>query len=474
MNESRASSPAEETPTAEVHVRRRSWAWLIPAAASLFAGWLGYQSLARRGQRITVRATEGHGLKAGDPLRYRGINAGAIESVRLLPDLEEVALDVRISPEAEAIARAGSRFWIVRPQLAIDSVQGLETVVGARYLAVLPGPADAEPLDEFVALEDPPVAEDIEAGGLEITLQAPARFGLVPGAPLTYRQIQIGALLSVGLSSDATAVECRAYVRPAFARLIRENTVFWETGGIEVDLDLMGGLRFEVESFRSLLIGGVAVGTPTSAGPPVNTGHRFALLAEPPADRSDWTPSLPVGSDLLPPGSPLPEFQRASLEWKTALIIERMHARQGWLLSIAEGVLGPSDLLRAAESHVEGSAVLEVAGERRSLPESPIWERGGLALLDMALVDAPLWPAELLRAPSEVEDCLIVADPGAPMALSRARLSPLEFGWKVDDALSLDPQWHGAGVVARTDGKLIGILLVEKNGARVAPLLLDW
>ena len=37
------------------------------------------------------------------------------------------------------LACEGSRFWIVRPQVSLSRVAGLETVVGARYIGALPG-----------------------------------------------------------------------------------------------------------------------------------------------------------------------------------------------------------------------------------------------------------------------------------------------------------------------------------------------
>ena len=469
-----ASDPADVPTAAVVPTGRRLTVWILPLVALVFSVLLGYRTMAARGLRVTVRAAEGHGLRGGDPLRYRGISVGIIEDMELSADLSEVLMSVRLSPGSESIARAGSRFWVVRPQLSFDSVQGLETVVGTHYLAVLPGPDGGERREEFVALEEPPIGERIEPGGLEIQLEAPSRFSLSPGAPLTYREIRIGTLLSVGLSSDATSVECRAYVRPAFARLIRENTVFWETGGIEVDLALMGGLRVEVQSLRSLFVGGVALATPTVPGPHVNTGHRFELLADAPEGWRAWQPALPIGSHMLPEDAPLPAPLRAELSWRADGILERQKSRQGWLLATDEGLLAPADLFFPDESVVEGSVVLEVAGQKIAMEPPSRTQRGHLARVEVPLPVADPWPCARLRSSAEREDCLVVADASRPMALAASRLTPTPDGWLVDGALALDEQWHGAAVVARVDGNLIGVLLFEKGEARIERLPADW
>jgi hypothetical protein len=62
-----------------------------------------------------------------------------------------------------------------------------------------------------------------------------------------------------------------------------------------------------------------------------------------------------------------------------------------------------------------------------------------------------------------------VADPTAtPLPLAAPRLAVVDGGWSVDPAVSVDESWHGAAVVARDDGYLVGLLLVEDGEARVA------
>jgi hypothetical protein len=98
----------------------------------------------------------------------------------------------------------------------------------------------------------------------------------------------------------------------------------------------------------------------------------------------------------------------------------------------------------------------------------PAWETGGLALLDSSVSEAS-WPMARRRAAETPEDCLAVADPTAtPLPLAASRLEVTGGGWSVDPAVSVDESWHGAAVVARADGFLLGLLLVEDGEARVA------
>src|SRR5262245_8283439 len=276
--------------------------------AVLFAAWLGYQSWIKRGVLITIQLDDGHGLEAGDDVRYRGISVGTVESITVMPDLKGVLVTARLTSQSASLARSGSRFWVVRPQLELTRVQGLETLVGPRFLAVLPGNQQstrhAPVWRDFVGLSEPPVVETILPGDLEIILQAPQRGSLRTGAPITYRQTRIGAILSVGLAGDSSAVEVRAHIDQPYVPLIRPNTKFWDVGGLSAKVGLTG-VSIDIDSAESLLTGGVALATPPpeqAGGDVVRTGHRFVLVDKPEKEWSEWQPTVAIGSSLLPPG----------------------------------------------------------------------------------------------------------------------------------------------------------------------------
>ena len=131
---------AVDVPDAVIRPRRtRGWLWLIPLAAVVFSGWLAKTAWSQKGVRIELQFEEGHGLAPGDELRHRGIGIGVVDEVVLAQDRDGIVVNATLRPEAEDLARGGTRFWIVRPQLDFTGVGGLETVIGPRYVAVLPG-----------------------------------------------------------------------------------------------------------------------------------------------------------------------------------------------------------------------------------------------------------------------------------------------------------------------------------------------
>lgn len=469
-----------------VPARRISLLWIIPLLALLLAGWLAWRAWSLRGLAVIVHLENGHGLKAGDDVRFRGIGVGRVESVQLTDDLHGVEVEARLLSQSDLLARAGTRFWVVRPQLRLTGVAGLETLIGPRYLAVLPA-TDGERLPprqrRFMGLSEAPVVETIAPGDLEVVLQSPQRGSLHPGAPVLYRQSRIGSVLSVGLSSDGGAVESRLHIQRPYVQLVRQNSRFWDVGGVQAHLGITG-LTIDIQSTEALLIGGVAMATPPTAGvgDVVRTGHRFALASRPEDEWLEWQPMAVIGNSMLPPGTLPPSPLRATIGWKQGRWITRERSRSGWVLQTAQGLLAPADLLRPGEKAEQDTAVLEVAGTIVPLDSPPIWERNGVAMRQGTVVDYA-WPASRMRAAQEPEDCLVIADPtSTPLPLSIARLSLVTGGdgasWTVDGSVPLDSSWHGAVVVSRNDGRVIGTIIANDEAERarialIAPAALD-
>ena len=115
-----ASLPRAKAPSTR---QRQAWwphaVWLVPGVALVLVVWVAWSAMAHRGREIAISFRDGHGIEAGDELRYRGIVAGDVESVTLSDQHEGVTINLRLTPEADHLAREGSRFWIVRPQAGI-------------------------------------------------------------------------------------------------------------------------------------------------------------------------------------------------------------------------------------------------------------------------------------------------------------------------------------------------------------------
>ena len=455
--------------------RRTSLAWVLPGLALVAAVWLGWSAWVERGLIVTVHLTDGHGLEAGDEVRHKGITVGEVRDVGLADDLSGIVATISLRQRATRLARVGTRFWVVRPRVRLTGVEGVETLLGPRYLAALPGAGDALRQRHFVGLEEAPVVESIDPGDLEVIVQAPRRGSLAPGSPVLYRQFRVGTVLSVGLASDGGAVEVRLHVRRAYRQLIRERTRFWDAGGVGIDASITG-ISLNVESLEAALGGAIALATPPgdSAGEVVRTGHRFTLVDEPDDDWLEWAPAVAIGNSLLPPDRPAPAPLRARIGWTEGRFFRNDESKQGWVLQTERGLLGPSDLLRPTADADLATVVLEVAGVELPLAGETSWNNGSLVLIDVS-VGRGAWPMSLVGAPEQLQDCIAIADPAIdPIPLAASRLTADAGLWRVDRGIAFDDTWHGATVVSRESGHVVGMLLIERGEGMVALLPSEW
>lgn len=244
------------------------------------------------GQLIELRVERGDGLREGTPLRYRGLDVGQVEQVRLSDDLAAVQLQVRVTVAEQQIASAGSRFWVVRPELGLVRTANLDTLVGGPYLEVQPAPRPGERQTRFAVLPQAPLATAEEAG-LALVLSADRRGSLKPGVAVTYREMAVGKVTRLELGPTADRVLVHVLIEPRYAALVRGGSRFWNASGIGIDLGLLKGAQIRTESLEALLEGGIAFATPEEASP-VHAGQTFALFDEPQDAWLRWAPKIPL------------------------------------------------------------------------------------------------------------------------------------------------------------------------------------
>jgi hypothetical protein len=344
-------------------------------------------------------------------------------------------------------------------------VAGLDTLLGARYIGVRPG--DGPLRTRFLGLSAPPPIDPARPGDLEIVIESLDRSGMRPGGIVTYRGMPAGRLQAVELASDATLVVARALIHARYAPLVRQETKFFATSGVNLGLSL-AGLTMDIDSLESLVAGGIAFATPPDAGPRAEPGARFDLAPEAEEEWLEYSPRLAIGELGVGVTSP-PPTRRATLRWETRILrIDR--SRSGWMLPVEGGVLMVSRLLeppedvRPAEFVYDGTVlaptdiVAEVVGE-------------GVVRAVLALPPtASRFPEELLLGPNRDEhgamegELLLVWTAAEPLPIPAHRLAEGTASWLIDPSIAFGKGDLGAPVTSARTGVLVGLLQVSKDG----------
>lgn len=376
---------------------------------------------------VRIHFPAGEGLSTGDAVRYRGIDIGEVTYVELDEKLASVWVGVRLAGAARQLARPGTQFWIERPRLEISEIRGLETLVGGRYLALEPGTrSDTATVHEFVGLtEAPPLTR--REGALELELEAYSRLGLVRGAPIAYRGLEVGRVADVGLASDGASIAVQVIIEPEYSDLVRNNSVWWSTGGVRLDAGLTG-VNLSVDSFTSWLRGGVSFATPEPPGDKVATGYRFGLAEKADPEWLKWQPRIATGASSTV-GSErirLPRVMRIAVSWRSSFLgFSRRKSSQSWCLPLDNGqVCVPYSLVEAAQA-ASGEVNLEIAGKSTALEPKQAPDALGIAVLPLPLdIKVDRWPvAKIAKQPWNGRTDMLVINPelSEPLPLDAAR-----------------------------------------------------
>jgi paraquat-inducible protein B len=257
----------EELPTPVVQNRR--WiprlVWVVPIVAAVIGISLLFRNWENEGPRITISFLSGEGVQVGKTLvKYRDVTVGSVSAVGLSADHQTVVVSASLSKDAASLLKADAQFWIVRPRIGVGSVSGLDTLLSGVYIGMKTGTA-ALHKREFVGLENPPALSH-GPRGRELELHAARAGSLAIGAPVYFRQFQVGRVIDENLKSDGST-RVTIFVEAPYDGFVKPVTRFWNASGIDVKLGT-DGLNVQTESLAAVLAGGLAFDDgPTEAIP---------------------------------------------------------------------------------------------------------------------------------------------------------------------------------------------------------------
>ena len=268
-----------ELPEAVVSKRKYqiSIVWFVPLVALLIGGWLVYKALSEKGPAVTISFKTAEGLEAGKTkIKYKNVELGQVTEIHITPDLSEVLVTAELVKEAEEFLSANTRFWVVRARVAAGQVSGLGTIFSGAYIGLDPGKPGL-PASQYVGLETPPVVTT-DLPGRHFRLYAERLGSLDIGAPVYFRQIKVGQVVSYKLNEDGGAVTVRVFIHDPIDKLVYKNTRFWNASGLDFAIDA-NGIRVNTESMVTIMVGGIAFTTPDNLEPggPTDDDETFKL-----------------------------------------------------------------------------------------------------------------------------------------------------------------------------------------------------
>ncbi len=227
--------------------------WIVPIIAVVIALWLAFQYFAELGPRIEIIFENNEGLKAGQSqIKFRDVPIGKVEKVMLDEDGEGVKVIARINKEAADYLNDKAKFWIVKPEVGIGGVSGLDTILSGTYINMM-SQKEKMMKKEFIGLEQP---YRLLQEGDYFHLNASSSHDLKRGTPVLFKSMKAGYVEYVTIALDGQSVDVIIYIDKPYIPYVHTDSKFWVQSSLSIDY-LNGQLNLSVAPLSNMVRGGI-------------------------------------------------------------------------------------------------------------------------------------------------------------------------------------------------------------------------
>lgn len=257
-----------------------------------------FEQAENAGLAIQVYFHDYSGLKENTNVVYQGQVVGSI--TRLMFDYKKTGVTalVLLNDIGAKFAKNGTSFWVVEPEIGLVGSKNVSSLLEGAFISLLPSDKpNSEQQTVFEALELPPTVKQLPYG-LNIKLVSKRLGSVRVGNPVLYRQVKVGEVIGIDLSSTADTVDIFINIAKRYAPLVNHGSKFWNTSGINIEAGVFSGININSESIETLISGGIAFASPalkTDVKENPELIKHFLLHQDLEQDWLEWQPKIAIG-----------------------------------------------------------------------------------------------------------------------------------------------------------------------------------
>ena len=229
--------------------------WIVPIIALIIAGWLAYEHFAERGPEIKIIFPQNEGLIAGQSVvKFRNVPVGKVTKIYAEESTDGVIVVVRMnSKESRPYLSEHARFWIVKPEVGLSGVSGLDTLLSGTYINVYSKSGGKNLRNKFIGLTQ---AYRDNLQGEYFHLTSPNGDNVNVGTPIYYKNIKVGQVEYVYLGLDGKSIDIIVFIENQYVPYVHYDSKFWTKSLVTIDYS-KGNLDLSVAPMNYLLQGGI-------------------------------------------------------------------------------------------------------------------------------------------------------------------------------------------------------------------------
>jgi len=232
--------------------------WIVPIIALFIAGWLAYQYFSELGPKIRIIFPKNEGLKAGQShIKYKDVPIGIINKIELQEDGDGVVVIARMDKTATAHINENSRFWIVKPEVGVSGVSGLDTLISGTYIDMYTEKG-GKFKENFIGLAN--TYRNIGGGEYFVLNTHRGDSSIKVGTPLYFKNVKVGQVEYVVLALDEASVDIIVFIDKRYTPYVHIDSKFWIRSTIDAEI-ISGNLDVKVAPITDMIQGAIEFST---------------------------------------------------------------------------------------------------------------------------------------------------------------------------------------------------------------------
>jgi paraquat-inducible protein B len=228
--------------------------WIVPIIALFIAGWLAFQYFDDLGPEIKIIFPKNEGLVAGQSVvKFKNVPIGKVTKIYLDEEVNGVIVVVRMfSEKARPYMTEKAKFWIVKPEVGLSGVSGLDTLLSGTYIDVYSEKGGTF-VEEHYGLVQP---YHDSSKGTYYHLNSLEGKNVSVGTPIYYKSIEVGKVEHIYFGLDNKSVDVIIFIQNEYVPYVHMDSRFWVKNMINIDFT-KGNLDVDIAPLNYMISGGI-------------------------------------------------------------------------------------------------------------------------------------------------------------------------------------------------------------------------
>jgi paraquat-inducible protein B len=205
---------------------------------------------------ITVKMDDSYDLRKTSKLYYKNHAIGEVVGISLE---KNILVKVKVENRYKDMFGMGSKIYLEGMKFSMEKVKNISSAILGDKLFLVP--SNNKIFKRSFELDSVNPIDTKYKDGLRVKLIYNNSKNLSVGTPLYYKFIEIGKIESISLNHRTKDVELLVFIEDEYKEYIKNNSRFYKTKLVDIDLGLFGS-KIDIGTVKSLLKGGVSVTSP--------------------------------------------------------------------------------------------------------------------------------------------------------------------------------------------------------------------